>query len=366
MASIRKHAKSRYWYACITLPDGRLKQFTTGLTDAAEARAVAIATEHAIRKYHAMPHALTASFARLAAEFIPKADCHPVEWITRWTAQQAGTRAADTSRLYRDTVADLAAHMTAHNLDTWHAMTQAQAVALRKGLEERGLGPGTINAKIVRLNTAWRAAIQAGVTTENPWSVLKPLKVPRTARREFRPAELETLLGAVSGEWRALTLLGLHTGQRINDLAGLKWANIDTQAGTITFTAAKTRALVCLPLAAPALESLLQDIPSADTPDAPVFPTIQALPRQRRSDGFHAILVSVGLAMPPGGAKGSRRTSPLSFHSLRHTFTTRLKSAGVSDSIARAIVGHASAEVSRSYTHLDMDTMRRAINQTVS
>jgi hypothetical protein len=36
-----------------------------------------------------------------------------------------------------------------------------------------------------------------------------------------------------------------------------------------------------------------------------------------------------------------------------------LKAAGVSDAIARAIIGHESAAVSRSYTHFDMATMRR-------
>ena len=55
--------------------------------------------------------------------------------------------------------------------------------------------------------------------------------------------------------------------------------------------------------------------------------------------------------------------SELSFHSLRHTATSMLKKAGVSDSIARAIIGHESAAISRLYTHLDMDTMRTALEK---
>jgi integrase len=42
-------------------------------------------------------------------------------------------------------------------------------------------------------------------------------------------------------------------------------------------------------------------------------------------------------------------------HSLRHSAVTMLKAAGVSDFIAREIVGHESAAVSRQYTHLTTD-----------
>jgi integrase len=41
--------------------------------------------------------------------------------------------------------------------------------------------------------------------------------------------------------------------------------------------------------------------------------------------------------------------SEISFHSLRHSAVTLLKAAGVSDFIAREIVGHDSAAVSRQY-----------------
>ena len=40
-----------------------------------------------------------------------------------------------------------------------------------------------------------------------------------------------------------------------------------------------------------------------------------------------------------------------------------LKAAGVADSIARAIIGHESKAVSRVYTHLDLETMRAALDK---
>jgi len=365
MASLRRHKTSKFWYACITLPDGRHRQFSTGLDDKAEARAVAIAAEREANRHHAQPSQLTKALQRLAAEFTPKESINPTDWLKAWLESRRSALSPSTARLYADTIRDLAT--LAPTATTWLSFTDAIAKAVQKSLEARH-SPGTVNAKVSRLSAAWEAAKAEGIAQDNPWRKLDHLRAAATKRREFRSYELDALLAAVSGEWRALTLLGLHTGQRLNDLATVRWSNIDLAAATITFTAAKTRTLVSLPLAKETVDSLMTDTPGSDRPDAPVFPTIAALAVQARSDAFRAILESVGLASPvvrdtARNRHSRRQTAPLSFHSLRHTFTTRLKSAGVSDSIAKAIVGHASSAVSRAYTHLDMDTMRAAIGK---
>ena len=56
----------------------------------------------------------------------------------------------------------------------------------------------------------------------------------------------------------------------------------------------------------------------------------------------------------------SREVSEISFHSLRHSAVTLLKAAGVSDFIAREIIGHESAAVSRQVTRI----YRRSIRET--
>ena len=55
--------------------------------------------------------------------------------------------------------------------------------------------------------------------------------------------------------------------------------------------------------------------------------------------------------------------SELSFHSFRHSAVTMLKASGLSDVFAREIVGHESAEISRQYTHLSTDDLRRAMKR---
>ena len=61
------------------------------------------------------------------------------------------------------------------------------------------------------------------------------------------------------------------------------------------------------------------------------------------------------------GRSSKRETSELSFHCLRHTATSMLKNAGVSDAVARDIIGHDSEAISRQYTHIEMTAKRKAI-----
>ena len=88
-------------------------------------------------------------------------------------------------------------------------------------------------------------------------------------------------------------------------------------------------------------------------------------------DQFREILVEVGLVQPLArghkstskGRDQAREASEISFHSLRHSAVTMLKAAGVSDFMAREIVGHESAAVSRQYTHLPTDDKRAAMQR---
>jgi integrase len=82
---------------------------------------------------------------------------------------------------------------------------------------------------------------------------------------------------------------------------------------------------------------------------------------------FSELLAGIGLATKKdhkGGGHGrdARRTSSgLTFHCLRHTATSLLKNAGVSDAVAMEIIGHDSEAISRVYTHISQDALRKAI-----
>ena len=86
------------------------------------------------------------------------------------------------------------------------------------------------------------------------------------------------------------------------------------------------------------------------------------------SNQFYSILVSAGLAPPrahkalKNGRDGKRKGNSLSFHCLRHTATSLLKNAGVSEAVAMDIIGHDSKAVSANYTHIEVSAKRKAVN----
>jgi integrase len=184
-------------------------------------------------------------------------------------------------------------------------------------------------------------------------------------------AEVRRVLEAAKGsDWYGMTLLGCYTGARLSDLAALTWRAVDLPKQEVAFVARKTGKRLVLPLAKPLVE-YLTGLPSADDPDAPLFPSLTSKTTSQLSDGFRLVLVSAGLAKArthkktedSQGRNAARPVAELSFHSLRHSCVTFLKAAGASDALAREIVGHETEAVNRAYTHLSTEDLRGAVEK---
>ncbi len=189
-------------------------------------------------------------------------------------------------------------------------------------------------------------------------------------RRPFTLDELARILEVADGEWRGLIAFGIYTGQRLGDLAQLTWNNVDLQRRELRLVTDKTGRRQILPLAAP-LARLIESLPTSDNPSAPLFPSAadtyaKSGNNGRMSKQFHAILVAAGLAkarkyVATGeGSSVRHEQAELSFHSLRHTATSLLNNAGVSDAVAAEFIGHDSAAVNANYTHIETAALRRA------
>lgn len=368
MASVRLRAGlSRFWEAIIWV-DGKRRSFSTGLEDRAEALHVAHAAEMAARKHKEQPHQLRVALERLAEAMTPAPEADPGEWLARWAEGRAREVKPSTLAAYLNTAAEAREFFARKGVRKFSAVTRSVLVELREEWSGRN-SASTVNSKVRHLSTAFSYAVEEKLIAENPAAAVPAVRAGAVKRREFRAAELQVLLPTLGGEWRAIVLLGLYTGQRLNDLAVLRWSQVDLAARTMGLCAAKTGAVVALPLVGPAVDALAElPAPADEDPDAPVFPEIAGMSKGARSNSFRRLLAKVGLARPlktaeVGGKDAPRQMSELSFHSLRHTATTMLKAAGVSDAVARAIVGHESAAVSRSYTHLDLETMRQALEK---
>jgi integrase len=87
----------------------------------------------------------------------------------------------------------------------------------------------------VTLHKALKAAVLDGLVPRNVCDALKPPQVDSPEVVPFTSEQVKHLLDAAKGErLEALFILAIHTGLRWGELLGLKWSDIDEQAGKLT------------------------------------------------------------------------------------------------------------------------------------
>lgn len=379
MASLRRKARSPYFFACYYGPDGRRRQRSTKQSNRKKAQAIADAWEKAARL--ASERRLGEAQARRVLsdiyeivnnEPLPSATIR--HFLREWVEKRKLDTAPRTQKAYAQVARDFLASLGARaDLDI-SQVSKADVSRYRDGVLAR-TSIATANKSLKYLRVALGAAHKDGLIQDNPAAKLDTLKrrdSDRAQRRPFTIDELRTILEHADNEWRGLILFGLYTGQRLRDIARLSWANIDMKTQEVRFVTSKTGRRMHLPLAKP-LGTYLADLPSGDSPAAFLFPRSAVIASGDSSDSrlsqqFHKILVVAGLAAPrsknaTGQGHGKRRSlSAVSFHSLRHTATSLLKNAGVSEAVAMEIIGHNTRAISQHYTHVEQAAKRAALD----
>jgi integrase len=311
-------------------------------------------------------------FTAANVESLPSASVK--SWCETWTEAKAIETEESTHARYKRVIERFIGFFGESKSKRDLSTLQASDVARFRDREAKELSRSTANLGVKVLRICLGEAVRQGLLALNPAVRVKLLKSKaESKRRAFTLTEIKRILRACGDdtEWRGLVLFGLYLGQRLGDLARLTWRAVDWDSGEIAFTTRKTGRRIVLPLVKP-LADYLASLPASDNPNAFIFPRAASAKRTASlSNQFREILVEAGLVQPLArghkstgkGRDQAREASEISFHSLRHSAVTMLKAAGVSDFIAREIVGHESAAVSRQYTHLTTDDKRAAMGR---
>jgi len=242
----------------------------------------------------------------------------------------------------------------------------------------RKVSAGTANLSLKILRSAFSKAFRQGLIDSNEVSKVDSIKLQkgdRFSRRAFTLPELRTILKMANDEWKGIIMFGIYTGARLGDIVSLTWINVDLERAELRFETGKTGRASNIPMAAPLMRHV-ESLDAGDDPNQPLFPKASAIAkRQGRvgnlSNEFYGILVAAGLATPrthkstaSSKGRGARREqNQLCFHALRHTATSLLKNAGVSDAVAQEFIGHDTKSVNQLYTHIDTTALRAAADK---
>ena len=377
MASITRKKGTRYWFACYTDNKGKRKQRSTKEIDKRKAQSIADELESAYRKE--LTERQVRKLYSEALEYIhgdPLLSTPTTEYFTQWLKRKKVENTPGTWKNYQSIVNRfLDANEDIADKDL-SLITAKDLINYRDNLAAK-LTITTTNNHLRVLSIAFQDALRSERIASNPAALVPKIKRKggtANKRRTFTLPELKKILEVANGEWKGIILTGFYIGQRLGDIVRLTWNNVDLHRTNISLISKKTDRLIDVPIARPLLVHFLK-LPAPDNSDTPVFSDAYALVQKHSgqtsslSNQFRSIMVSAGLA-PPRSSTGKReekdekrRLNTLSFHCLRHTATSLLKNAGVSDAVAMDIIGHDTKAIPANYTHIEEDAKRNAVNE---
>jgi integrase len=225
------------------------------------------------------------------------------------------------------------------------------------------------------LRSGLNQALQWGLIARNVASLVSAPKVPRAEIQPFTPEQARRFLEAIGGDrLEALYSVALAIGLREGEAFGLRWSDVDLDAGTLTVRhslqridgkpvlvepkTARSRRTITLPTVAIVALRRHEVVQQQErlgagagwTHHSLVFctPTGTPLDPSNVLKRFQRILRRVGLPR-------------LRFHDLRHTCATLLLAQGVHPRLVMDILGHSQISLTLdTYSHV-IPTMRREV-----
>lgn len=387
MSTVRKYPKSSFWQAVICKVNGLWTTVSTKLknTEANKEAAKKFALDMQRGIDEAKAGRLVESQARkVISEAYQSANHKELVNVTirkywdQWLRIKEAECRPNTMGRYRATHTNVMAYLKDRADDNIIHLDKPLITEYRDYTAKR-TSVVTANNDLKVMRTMLQDAFRDGLVTVNEAMRVKTLKRDkknRFKRLPFTAEQIKQILGleTLTQEWRGMVLMGLYTGQRLSDISTARWGQLDMKAKAWSFTSTKTGRSMVIPIH-PVLFTHLDSIrPKNPGNDDPVFPRANGKVERTGKTGqlskeFHNILAALGMAKTQtthGKRKGrdtKRDMSPLSFHSLRGTMTSILKSKGASQGVAMDIVGHDTPAISDHYTTISEDVKREWIDK---
>jgi len=288
------------------------------------------------------------------------------QWFNHFVAQKHKSRSGETAAHHKRMMREFVDFLGPRSQLNIAALTSKDIADFRDHRESLGLAASTINYDIATISAAFNAAWKQGHIPVNPCAAIEPLKDKAQRKGVFSVEQVSALLRRAQGDWRGLILVAFYTGARLGDCAKLSWRNVDliSEIKTLRFVQAKTQREV-VSVIHPVLEDYLLSLPTPKSDDAFLFSSLAQCETSTLSRAFRLLMQSAQIeqrVIRERNEDGSGRSvNALSFHSLRHSFSSLLANAGIPEETRMALTGHTTRKMQQLYTHRELAILRDAV-----
>ena len=238
-----------------------------------------------------------------------------------------------------------------------------------ESMELSGLAASTIKGAFRLLAAAMKAAWEDGRIAKNPCRKLRIQRSEHEEQRVLTRGEQDLLKKSAVGPRELPPLMCLYTGLRLGEVCALKWSDVDWERGTIAVRRTAQRVLqgprTLLMIGAPKSVHSRRVIP------VPAFLLERLRALMRETDGY-----IFGSATVPAEPRTLQRRfkrfmerigiQNAHFHTLRHTFATRLLEIGVDVKTVSVLLGHGSTKTTLDcYAHSLLEQRFAAMRKLV-
>jgi len=373
MASLTKKKTSKIWIAVLTLSDGRRTNRSTGTTDKKKAQRIADDFQR-IEKEGRENRITEGAIRRNLNEMLER---HTKEIINRETVKDFlrawidGKKNENTREKYQAVVNSFQSTLGAKANALLSSVTYRDAIEYLNQRSALNIAPKTLSVDAKILSSAFNLAKRLQIIQENPFEkalALKPIEVSSSKKAVFTKDEIQALVTIANPEWKAVILIGVYCGARLTDCTTMRWDNIDLAKRQITYFSTKNKKELILPLH-PALHDYFQSLETKNTKETYISPSLAGKSTSGKSGlsgAFTRLMATAGIDPERVDGKGKRKFSAKTFHSLRHSFNSMLANSGVSQENRMKLIGHASQQINNQYTHVQIETLRRDIENLPS
>jgi integrase len=249
----------------------------------------------------------------------------------------------------------------------------------------KGMSGRRINTVLQSMRVAARYAVAREEIDRDPFKSIGEAEDQPREKGVLTPGEAAALTQAPMKDprTRLAVLLGLLCGLRRGEVRGLLWSDIGEGLITIRHNwidaegmkAPKCKGgavrentrLVPAPAVVKTLLETLRGLARNPAPDGGVFEGVRRRNEPLGNNFFRRALTVELLAI--GINKAEQRRRNIVFHSLRHTFVTLERLAGITDIEIQALAGHRSGKMMERYSHagqvIDFESTRQKLQQVI-